>query len=450
MNCGISLQGPGGHMLLFCASTETESRIVTSVITASFQASSGRQLLLAILAANLLELPADLDVRSGYSHYEHSSYGNYWRWIAMTTPAANATRYKSLLHEMTETTPTNLWNDSATESELKYSIEHGGVGATCNPVIVLDALKKESTEWNQRILELREEMPTATEDEIGWRLVEEISAKRAQLLLPVFHRDDGRNGRLSIQTDPHYYRDSKSLVRQAQRFHALGPNMLVKIPATDAGIDAIEEATYQGISINATVSFTVAQSIAVAEAVERGLHRREAEGKSIGSVGSVCTIMVGRLDDWLKVTAERRGILLDPGYLEWAGVAVFKRAYQIYQQKKYRTRLLSAAFRNHMHWSEFIGGDVVISPPYKWQVRFNASDVAVKSRINEPVQAAVVAELKKKFPDFSRAYEPDGLTRKEFDTFAPTVRTLRQFLEATQELASRVRDLTMANPDALL
>lgn len=77
MNCGkISLQGPGGHMLLFCASTETESRIVTSVITASFQASSGRQLLLAILAANLLELPADLDVKSGYSYYEHSSYGN--------------------------------------------------------------------------------------------------------------------------------------------------------------------------------------------------------------------------------------------------------------------------------------------------------------------------------------------------------------------------------------
>lgn len=368
----------------------------------------------------------------------------------MTKPVTSATVYKSLLHEMTETTPTSLWNDSATESELKYSIEHGGVGATCNPVIVLDALKKEATEWNRRIVELHEEMPGATEDEIGWRLVEEISAKRAQLLLPVFHREGGRNGRLSIQTDPHYYRDAKSLVSQALRFHALGPNMLVKLPATDAGIDAIEEVTYQGVSINATVSFTVAQSIAVAEAVERGLHRREAEGKSIGSVGSVCTIMVGRLDDWLKVTAERRGILLDPGYLEWAGVAVFKRAYQIYQQKKYRTRLLSAAFRNHMHWSEFIGGDVVISPPYKWQVRFNASDVAVKSRINEPVPAAVIAELKRKFPDFTRAYEPDGLTRKEFDTFAPTVRTLRQFLEATQELASRVRDLTLPNPDALL
>ena len=165
-------------------------------------------------------------------------------------------------------------------------------------------------------------------------------------------------------------------MKQALRFHALAPNMIVKIPATQAGIAAIEEATYHGISINATVCFTLPQSIAVAEAVERGLKRREKEGKDISSMGPVCTIMCGRLDDWLKVIAEKRDITLDPGYLEWAGVAVFKKTYGIYRERGYRLRLLSAAFRNHMQWSEFIGGDVVISPPYKWQVRFNASDVA--------------------------------------------------------------------------
>ena len=106
--------------------------------------------------------------------------------------------------------------------------------------------------------------------------------------------------------------------------------MIVKIPATAAGIPAIEEATYAGITINATVSFTVPQAVMVAEAVERGLQRREDEGKSILNMGPVCTIMVGRLDDWLKVVAEKEGILTDPGYLEWPGVAVFKRAYEIF------------------------------------------------------------------------------------------------------------------------
>ena len=84
--------------------------------------------------------------------------------------------------------------------------------------------------------------------------------------------------------------------------------------------------------------------------------------------------------------------------MEWAGVAVFKKTYQLFRQRGYRIRLLSAAFRNHMHWSEFIGGDVVISPPYSWQVRFNASDIEVRNRIDDPVDPKIVDELSGSLP----------------------------------------------------
>jgi transaldolase len=365
----------------------------------------------------------------------------------MSQPLRNTVSYKSPLYEMTHTTSTCLWNDSAALTELTYSIEHGCVGATCNPVIVLDILKKEAHLWNPRIRALTQEMPEATEEEIGWKLVEEISAKRAELLRPIFKEQNGRNGRLSIQTDPHYYRSPAALIGQALRFNALATNMIVKIPVTKAGVIAIEELTYQGVSINATVCFSLPQSIEVAEAVERGLNRREKEGKDISEMGPVCTIMAGRLDDWLKVVAEKQDIILEPGCLEWAGVAVFKKAYAIFRERNYRIRLLSAAFRNHMQWSELIGGDVVISPPYKWQVRFNASDVPVISRIKEPVDPKIVDTLLRKFPDFHRAFSEDGMSVAEFDTFGPTIRTLRQFLEATHELAENVRDITFANPD---
>ena len=355
--------------------------------------------------------------------------------------------YKSPLHEMALTTPTCLWNDSAALSELTYSIGHGASGATCNPVIVLDVLKKESHLWNERILALAEEMPLATEDQIGWKLVEEISAKRAELLREIFEQHKGRNGRLSIQTDPRYYRSPPALLEQALRFVRLAPNMIVKIPVTRAGIAAIEEATYHGVSVNATVCFTLPQCIAVAEAVERGLDRREKEGKDISRMGPVCTIMGGRLDDWLKVVAEKKGLILDPGYLEWAGVAVLKKTYKLYRDRGYRLRLISAAFRNHMQWSELIGGDLIVSPPYKWQVRFNSSDVSVASRIEKPVRSEIIEELLRKFPDFGRAYDEGGLSLDEFDTYGPTVRTLRQFIEACHELAARVRDLMLPNPD---
>jgi transaldolase len=348
---------------------------------------------------------------------------------------------------MTQTTSTCLWNDSASIQELTYSIEHGAVGATCNPVIVLGLLKKEMGVWKDRIRALTEERPTATEEEIGWQLVREVSIKAASLLKPVFDAHQGRNGRLSIQTDPRFYRDTESIVRQAQEFDQLAPNMIVKIPVTRAGIPAIEEATYRRISINATVCFTLPQCIAVAEAVERGLTRREKEGKEIVAMGPVCTIMVGRLDDWLKVVAEKENITIDPGYLEWVGVAVFKKTYQIFRERGYRIRLLSAAFRNHMHWSEFIGGDVVISPPYAWQVRLNASDVEVRPRIDQPVDSRIVEELLRKFPDFRSAYSEGGLSLDGFDSFAPTRRTLRQFITACHDLDGLVRDFMLPNPD---
>jgi transaldolase len=326
-------------------------------------------------------------------------------------------------------------------------LEHGAVGATCNPVIVLDVLKQEMHLWKDRILALIQERPAATEDEIAWALIEEISATRAALLKTVFDRERGRNGRLSIQTDPRLYRNTAAIVDQALRFSALAPNMIVKIPVTRAGIPAIEEATAHGVSVNATVCFTLPQCVAVAEAIERGLKRREKEGLEISSMGPVCTIMVGRLDDWLKVVMEKRNIITDPGYLEWAGVAVFKKTYQLFRERGYRARLLSAAFRNHMHWSELIGGDVVISPPCKWQMRFNASDVTVAHRIDTPVDPRIVDELLKKFPDFGRAYSADGLAIDEFDSFPSTRRTLRQFIEACHDMCGQIRDIMTPNPD---
>jgi len=357
-------------------------------------------------------------------------------------------KYKSPLHEMTQTTPTALWNDSASTAELSYALEHGAVGATCNPVIVLSVVRQELERWMPRLTELVAENPTATEDQVAWRLVEEVSKTAARLLEPTFEQAKGKNGRLSIQTDPRLYRDTQAILCQARRFSAVAPNVIVKIPATAAGIPAIEEATYAGISINATVSFSVPQAIMVAEAVERGLRRREAEGKPTLDMGPVCTIMVGRLDDWLKVVADKKGILTDPGYLEWAGVAVFKKAYQIYSERHYRTRLLSAAFRNHFHWSELIGGDIVISPPHIWQVRINASDIPVRHRIDQPVAPEVVSDLRRRFADFERAYEPDGLGIGDLDGFGPTRRTLRQFMRAAAELASLVRDVMTPDPDA--
>jgi transaldolase len=285
------------------------------------------------------------------------------------------------------------------------------------------------------------------EEEITWALFKEIAVRGAELLQPVFERERGLKGRLSIQTDPRLYRNPAALVEQARRFAALASNMQVKIPATSAGIKAIEDATAAGVNVNATVSFTVPQAIAVAEAVERGLRRREEAGEDTSTMRPVSTMMVGRLEDWLEVVASRDGILLTPGAVNWAGIACFKQAYPIFGERGYRTRLLAAAYRHHLHWSQLVGGDVVLTIPSKWQRLFNASDIEPRPRMDEPVPPEIVEELERLLPDFRRAFEPEGLAVEEFDTFGPTVRTLRSFIGSYHDLAATVREFMLPNPD---
>ena len=349
---------------------------------------------------------------------------------------------------MKKNSKTVLWNDSADPKELKDALSWGIVGATCNPVIALSALKADREHWISRIKDYAKSHPVATDDEIGWAMVKELSINAAKLLEPEFEKQNGRNGRLSIQTDPRNFRNAKVLAEQAVELSKLAKNMIVKIPVTYEAIAAFEEATYQGVSINATVSFSVAQTIAVADAVERGLKRREAEGLDISQMGPVCTIMVGRVDDWVKVCAEKAGVTVDPGIMEWAGVAVFRNAHKLYTERGYRTRLLSAAFRNHMHWSEILGGDCVISPPYGWQVKINNSGIIPNLKsVEEPIEARILEPMLEKLPEFRKMYEVEGLKIEEFTNFGATLRTLRGFLQSVNDLESFVRDVTVPNPD---
>lgn len=348
--------------------------------------------------------------------------------------------FKSPLHEMTETMATDFWNDSCSVYELTYALEYGAVGATTNPIIVGNVLKQDQARYDDRIKEMVRTMPEASEDEIAWKLNEEMAQTGAEMLLPIFETHHGRGGRISIQTNTKYYNNWQKLLDQALHFNTLAPNLHIKMPVTKAGVKAIEEATYHGVSINATVSFSVPQALAVGTAMERGLKRREAEGKDTSTMYPVCTIMVGRIDDWIKDVVKRDGIEIDSTYLEWPGVAIMKRAYQIYQERGYRTRLLSAAYRNDYQWTELMGGDIILTMPHPWIKRFNESSTKVEPRMIIPVDPVIVETLTARVPEFVKAYEPDGLLVEEFDSFGAVNKTLKQFLEGYEILVAMIRE----------
>ena len=250
------------------------------------------------------------------------------------------------LKVMTETTPTRFFNDSCAESELRYAIERGATGATTNPIICVNVLKLEAQRWLPFAAELFRTHPQLHEREVAWQLYTEMGASAARSLLPVFAANDQTWGRLSIQTDPTLHHDAVGMLHQSVALSGLGPNIQVKMPATSAGLAMVEEATFLGVNVNVTVSFSVPQVIAIAEAVERGLIRRERSGLDTVHMAPVATMMIGRLDDWMKVVVHRDGVAVDPAALDWAGLACAKRALDIFAERGFRTTLLAESCRS--------------------------------------------------------------------------------------------------------
>lgn len=94
-----------------------------------------------------------------------------------------------------------------------------------------------------------------------------------------------------------------------------------------------------------------------------------------------------------------------------------KRAYQVFQERGFRSRVLSAAFRNVMQWSELVGGDVVVSPPFGWQKIIQGFDYVAVPKMD--ARARGLHRAAEPSEDFRRAYEVDGMTKEEFQALAP-------------------------------
>src|SRR5258708_5758559 len=165
------------------------------------------------------------------------------------------------------------WNDSGIASELGEAVAFGAVGGTSNPVIVAQSAKANPHLCLPILERLMKEHPHATEDDLAWKLIHVLGCESAKQLLPVYEETKGEKGFLSMQVNPKFYPNIELMVAQAVELSSLAPNIAVKAPATDAGIAAMEEMTARGVRVNATVSFSVPQALAVSPSFERGLKR---------------------------------------------------------------------------------------------------------------------------------------------------------------------------------
>ena len=329
---------------------------------------------------------------------------------------------QSYLQWLAAETGTEWWHDSADLGELKHALEHGACGVTTNPVLTAQAVRAHAEEWREAAAGL---VATAPGVERAETLVRVAVTRCAALLASEYVRSEGRRGYVCGQVSPSLVTDAEGMLAMARRYHAWAPNVAVKIPATAVGLDAIEECAAEGITTNATVSFTVPQALAVAERCRKGLERARAAGRRTGRCYT--TIMIGRLDDYLRdVAADTRAGVAEED-IRQAGLAVTKRAYALYKERGYESVLVVAALRGVHHMVGLAGAEVVMSIHPDNQAKLLAPGVPRELGCWEPVPPAVIERLRR-LPEFTRAYEPEGLRPDEFYAFGLTQRTLVQFV----------------------
>lgn len=190
--------------------------------------------------------------------------------------------------------------------DLQALIDQGVRGVTSNPAIFEKAIAG-SDDYDEDIQRLAAENRSV--NEIYEALAIEDIRQAADLLRPLYDRTDGRDGYVSLEVSPTLAHDTSGTVADAKRLFAATdrPNLMIKIPATPAGIPAIESVIAAGINVNVTLIFSLAQYEAAAGAYIKGLEKLLKAGRAIGQTASVASFFISRVDTAVDAALEKIG-----------------------------------------------------------------------------------------------------------------------------------------------
>jgi transaldolase len=331
------------------------------------------------------------------------------------------------LSELTEsgTLSSRYGHDAATD--LTWAVRRGAALVTTNPVMVNAVRKADPATWDPVRDALKASHPEATAEQRVSLMTMNVVLEECREMRPIWEASEGRYGYVSLQVNPRANTDAAEMASEVMDLFErlkveLGgtPNTVFKIPATQAGLDAVRRLTAAGIGVNVTVNASVDQHLAFAEVIEQG-----------SAPLSFVVLMMGRLDDPVRDELTAAGLPDAEAVSRWASVAVLRRSYPLlYEERGYRrSAILAASMRGP--WS--IDGAIVSGPAENFVTCFpdkaqdyDATERPVESHVREPLPEGIEAKLMQS-ETFRQAYGPGTLSPEAFDSFVPVVQTLAQF-----------------------
>jgi len=329
-------------------------------------------------------------------------------------------------------------------------------GVTTNPRLSFNAIKDDPATWSSWIDTFIRSRKCRDAERVFWETYKEIAGRGARLLLPLFEASGKTHGFFSAQTDPRLRHDVEGMVAQGLELHALAPNVMIKIPGTAEGYEAIRRLTARGIPTNNTVSLVISQFVACMQVVSQGLAQARAAGVNLTGWRSVITIMSSRFGTLgaLQQEAADAGLELSESDVRWAEIALIKRAYDLVRQNAdYPGKILISSMRvspvvdgtaRVWHLEKMAGADIVytLPPSFIETLLLKVPDLEFSRQCDEPIPPDVLSRLLR-IPYFERGYRADGYSNGEFNAHPALVATAREFSAATRGMvdfiAERIR-----------
>lgn len=338
-------------------------------------------------------------------------------------------------NDVLKLTGTKFWINNVTPGEARLAIAAGALGCTQNPSYAWKVLNHpEMHDTAEKIIDGILSV-TSDDNEAECILQRNLVKGISDIFMDLWKSTNGEHGYVSIQGDPVHEEDSQVIINEGRKNRELNPNVMIKIPATLAGLEAMEVLLSENTPVNATEVMGVSQALDICKLYRKVYNKTGNHPKIFYS------LITGIFDEYLLKSVERQGIEIDRNILYMAGLIIAKKTYSITKASYPEVGFIGGGVRGLHHFTEMVGADVCITMNWQGQAEeLLRQNSHVIPRFFNPPPELYIDELLIKVPEFRQAYLSNGLTVAEYEHFGPVNYFRQIFLDSWNKVLNVIKE----------
>jgi transaldolase len=340
---------------------------------------------------------------------------------------------KDFFADLVARTPTRVWVNNPTSEELDLALAKGARGCTTNPSYAGGLLRRAPEEVRPVIAEC---LRISDDDgEVAYKVQMRLVARIAERFGPLYEESGGQDGYVSIQGSPFMDHESDLIRAEARAGRTIAPNATPKLPATAAGLDALEAVVADGSPVIVTEVFSISQLV---ETCERYLRTTTRTGTRPPFFISPITGIFG---DHLKALARENDLRVAREDMELVGLMLGRECQRIVQERSYPVTLLMGGARIPIDLTGMVGAPVHVTINWSTFVEMTEDPRPLELGAEQAIETGVLERLYGAFPDVTKAFSAEGLSVEEYEAFGPVQHFRNNFVAGWNALLGAISEM---------